>query len=831
MEMNGSDDDVAVTAEDEAFFLGALRGDSSASFLDNMTLPDPKQWVNPRKAKRKRAMELAKQNEEETDFEKQPRVRSDVRKEQQEEEEIAPAGRLPIKVGKKLILAPKRKLPEIKSTQPKPNTTAPAAPTTEARTETKAEAVVVEAPMDRVMRIALREKLLMVKKMEIATLSSDILANVEESATSLRKLRELCSCKEEGIAITVQKLAIMSLATVFKDIVPGYRIREMSSKEKDVVVSKDVKALREHEQMMLRNYQMYLQRIHAIIKESDQPRESLAEAKEATKMRVVCIKALCLLLLEIPHFNYRSNIIELVVPRMTDMKNDKIASHCCDTVQKLFREDQAFDATQETVKAMSRVIKASNYRVKDRMIKCFFFLKLNGSIIKDYLKNKHKTETVDKNGNKKHKSRMDKKELKAEKELGKELKEAQVTVDNKALARRQTEILNQIFATYFRVLKHGRHSPILPIVLEGISKQAHLIDASFFGDLMAVLREIMKEGLGTSISLQTVRTGCMLLSGQAGLAMNIDVKAFHDVLYAELLNATDERGVDLAMICTRLLLNERREVSLERVGAFTKRLALVAIQLQRHNQTVTALSNIRTMMQRYPKLETLLDSDSMSTAIYRPEVPEPEHSNPLATPLWELVVLNKHYYPWVKTYAKHLAFGAPSSGTNSLPPKLGRAVPHALSKALDSRQHGFCFNPPMQKPKIHPLRKNLPDSGFRHSSHIQDVALKIELPKKYSYLNATNEEQEKELAESMDERGYKAIVRNAELRRQVRINDRHEAKLDALRQIMQKFASNRAKMAEKKAKTTKIAKNGKANAGKTKTGKSKAGKAKAVKKL
>ena len=74
-----------------------------------------------------------------------------------------------------------------------------------------------------------------------------------------------------------------------------------------------------------------------------------------------------------------------------------------------------------------------------------------------------------------------KREDKAVKELNADLKKMKVEVDQKAVGRRQTETLNHIFATYFRVVKHGRDSPLLPCVLQGLSRHAHLIDAAFFG--------------------------------------------------------------------------------------------------------------------------------------------------------------------------------------------------------------------------------------------------------------------------------------------------------------------------------------------------------------
>ena len=53
----------------------------------------------------------------------------------------------------------------------------------------------------------------------------------------------------------VARLAMLSLAAVFKDILPGYRIRAPTEKELAMPVSKDVKRLRDHESALLRAYQ------------------------------------------------------------------------------------------------------------------------------------------------------------------------------------------------------------------------------------------------------------------------------------------------------------------------------------------------------------------------------------------------------------------------------------------------------------------------------------------------------------------------------------------------------------------------------------------------
>lgn len=79
--------------------------------------------------------------------------------------------------------------------------------------------------------------------------------------------------------------------------------------------------------------------------------------------------------------------------------------------------------------------------------------------------------------------------------------------------------------------------------------------------------------------------------------------------------------------------------------------------------------------------------------------------------MWEIALLTRHYYPWVQSYARHIAHGAPSTGTHALNAKHARAQPHEIFEALDCSQHGFSFNPAMQKPKPHPLHKAKDDGG------------------------------------------------------------------------------------------------------------------------
>ena len=85
----------------------------------------------------------------------------------------------------------------------------------------------------------------------------------------------------------------------------------------------------------------------------------------------------------------------------------------------------------------------------------------------------------------------------------------------------QTEVLKVVFLTYFRILKHSLHSPLLQPVLEGLAKSAfmfwvsvidncflaaneknrfaHLINVDFFADLMSILHSLSETGVSLTI--------------------------------------------------------------------------------------------------------------------------------------------------------------------------------------------------------------------------------------------------------------------------------------------------------------------------------------------
>ena len=66
--------------------------------------------------------------------------------------------------------------------------------------------------------------------------------------------------------VVIRKLAFLSQLAVFKDVIPGYRIRALTDKEKAEKVSQMVQRTRDWEQGLVGIYQAYLRNLEAELK-------------------------------------------------------------------------------------------------------------------------------------------------------------------------------------------------------------------------------------------------------------------------------------------------------------------------------------------------------------------------------------------------------------------------------------------------------------------------------------------------------------------------------------------------------------------------------------
>ncbi|KAJ1938311.1 hypothetical protein FBU59_004478, partial [Linderina macrospora] len=156
-------------------------------------------------------------------------------------------------------------------------------------------------------------------------------------------------------------------------------------------------------------------------------------------------------------------------------------------------------------------------------------------------------------------TKKQKKARKVQQEVDRDMRDAQAEVTREERERWYGETLKQVFITYFRILKQKDNiGGLLPAVLEGLAKYAHLISVEFFIDLFHLLKKIMRgqHGVGignedeetaqagsnddgdlvsSKISLRTsllcILSALHILTGQ-GEALNLDIKDFFYQLYA-----------------------------------------------------------------------------------------------------------------------------------------------------------------------------------------------------------------------------------------------------------------------------------------------------------
>uniref|UniRef100_A0A8D0KR90 Nucleolar complex protein 3 homolog n=1 Tax=Strix occidentalis caurina TaxID=311401 RepID=A0A8D0KR90_STROC len=555
---------------------------------------------------------------------------------------------------------------------------------------------------------AQRRQKLQERKMHIAALASAILSEPDNNIKKLKELRAMLMEQDPNVAVIVRKLVMVSLMEIFKDIAPSYKIRPLTEAEKATKVKKETQKLREFEEGLVSQYKFYLENLEQTIKDWKQrklKKSNVISLKAYKGLAEIAVKCLCELLVALPHFNFHNNIIVLIVPLMNDASK-MISELCFEAVKKLFKQDKLGYASLGVVKVISGLVRGRNYDVRPEVLKVFLHLRIKEvELQKDSEDIAPKKKFMTYKEKRKNLSRMQRKWKKAEEKLERELLEAEASESKEKKLKLHTETLNIVFVTYFRILKKAQKSPLLPAVLEGLAKFAHLINVEFFDDLLIVLHSLIASGgLSYRESLHCVLSAFHILSGQ-GDVLNIDPMKFYTHLYKTLFSlhaggTNDDTGIVLQ--CMDVMFAKRRkQVSQQRALAFLKRLSTLALHVL-PNSSVGILATNRVLMQTFPKMDLLLDNESQGSGVYLPELEEPEHCNAQNTALWELHLLQRHYHPTVQKYAAHLIVGAPTEGSAALSLDLSQRPATELFEAYSMR--GMTFNPPVAS--VTPRRKD-----------------------------------------------------------------------------------------------------------------------------
>ncbi|GAA5998501.1 Noc3p [Rhodotorula paludigena] len=547
----------------------------------------------------------------------------------------------------------------------------------------------------------------------------------------LRRLLSLCAPKfnsssaarsagEKPILVDreIRIMAMVSLLAVFMDVVPGYRIRELSEAEKDVQVSQIVARQREWENGLVSTYKRFLEICEA-------------EVTEDTPIAPAALHCLCSLAKEKTDFNFSVNILDVVVKRLGRKGWDEGHQICLDAVIYLFQNDTTSSAftSLHLVRLISRLVRARGFAVRPEVISALLNLRLKDELGKGtrasadavYREREGKNGIVRWNKEKNHRGRKggkakeamskkgSKKARQARKEqeqIDKEMREAEGEINQEERERNMTETLKLLFALYFRIVKLDYRSPLLPAALEGLARFAHLVNIDFFRDLLECLKGHIYRGTDaqengdeeddgddgaissfhvkrndTREKLLCVVTAFELLQGQ-GESLNIDLGDFVSALYALILplslSPTFEEAPYLAQnamtfshrqtyklaqteadllfrALSAIFLVARSLPSPIRTLAFAKRLLSASLNWPSASQLRT-LSFLRSLLIREPRLEAMLEtSDRRIDGRWRGQVDEPERAEPESTCFFEAgLFVHAHPDEKVRAEAKKL---------------------------------------------------------------------------------------------------------------------------------------------------------------------------------
>ncbi|KAK6645744.1 hypothetical protein PHAVU_L001854 [Phaseolus vulgaris] len=570
------------------------------------------------------------------------------------------------------------------------------------------------------------------KKCKLAELGSALLTDPE---SNIKLLKEMVQISKDNNH-TIVKLGLLSLLAVFKDIIPGYRIRLPTEKELEMKVSKTVRKMRYYESTLLSAYKVYLQRLMAL--------------ENKPLFQHVAVRCICSLLDANPHFNYRESLLDATV-RNISSTNDAIRKLCCSTIKSLFTNEgkHGGEVTLEAVRLIADHVKAHNCQFHPDSVDVFLSLSFNEDLLK-YEKKEEDQKLKNKNSKKRKNMEAsnqlvenDRKRSRQEsisktrEEVEADYKAASFAPDVMERRQMQTATLSVVFETYFRILKHTMQSirvrpeanagalstaveplPLLAPCLKGLAKFSHLIDLDFMGDLMNHLKALAS---GSSYSGNTSdkcskcltvseRLQCCIVAFKVMRnnldALNVDLQDFFIHLYNLVLeyNPGRDQGEVLAE-ALKIMLCDDKQHDMQKTAAFIKRLATISLCVGSAD-SMAALVTVKNLLQKNVKCRNLLENDigggSVSGTIpkYLPYSTDPNLSGALASVLWELNLLSSHYHPAIST----LASGISSMSTAHNQVLLSKTSPQLAYKEMSLDQE-LCFTQQSGSIKLNNKRK------------------------------------------------------------------------------------------------------------------------------
>lgn len=356
-----------------------------------------------------------------------------------------------------------------------------------------------ESEQEEVETATPQEKLARIKE-EISSYASRLMEDPEENISCLTKLRKLAQSPQ----FATSQLAVLALVPVFKSLAPGYQIRPLTETEQREKVGKEIARLRNFEQSLVTNYQLYIElltKLARVLALNSNGNKKISPTQ--IKQGHAATSAACeLCTSSLKYFNFRSELFTIPIRRLNRKPKEaadmQMFHKCLRTLESLLQEDKDHGSiTFDIVRIMCKTIKDKKFRVDESVVNVFLSL----SLLADYDPNGVKDEPTVKT-KKKDRVHFSKKQKKARKEMKaieEEIRKAEHTITAEERERFQAQTLKTVLKLYLEILKAASTSMeeksdaslLMAAVLEGLSKFGQMANFDLFGDFLEVLRETM----------------------------------------------------------------------------------------------------------------------------------------------------------------------------------------------------------------------------------------------------------------------------------------------------------------------------------------------------
>lgn len=442
---------------------------------------------------------------------------------------------------------------------------------------------------------------------EIAQLSTSLVTKPEyKTKENLEKLYALCKNKD----LDISTKAIKSVALVLISILPSYAVGKHAENEN---LSKEVRQRRQLEQVQLefaRRFNQFCE--HAAFNRSNPMKLRCASAVALSNLYAKCSK-----------YNTSDHLAKCVV-RLANCTEPKLRNLACGSIRQVFENDIK---GQNTLQILTNVATTPTNKISVELLQTLEHVKL-----KSHFDTKPKQPKIE------------------DKELEKELKEADLVVDDSQHERNQMVILEHLFGTVFRFLKETKSEQHYLAAMAVVHSYIDYINISIIPDILSALKQKQFSLRAAITSATTAISVCKAAN------LTFDLRDFYSSVYARCYEALDNRDALFELL--NLFDFIGNEIDITRTKSFAKRLMTMSIHALPPIATAV-LAHIRKLfsekVDKDPSIASACYFSFEGEGEFNIDVDDPVTCGGDSAKYWELSLLSHTYEPILNNLAIEMA--------------------------------------------------------------------------------------------------------------------------------------------------------------------------------